>query len=133
MGGVRWHPFVEKRLRKSISCKKARLWTGNPRNWARCRSATYLSTPETNEHEELRYGWVVREPTPSAAHQLVMFDIHTALASSVSEHRLGCVVRHRWTSCSTRSKGLSSQPDLLVVLNERSYILRETACGERRI
>lgn len=88
----------------------------------------YLSTPETNEHEELRYGWVVRGPTAATAHQLVKFDIHKALASYVSEHRLGCVVDHLDVILDEKLR-LVVQPDLLVVLNERSSILREKVWG----
>jgi Uma2 family endonuclease len=88
----------------------------------------YLSGPESNEHQELRYGWLLREPTPATAHQLVMFDIHKALESYVSEHRLGCVVQHLDVILDEKLR-LVVQPDLLVVLNERSSILREKVWG----
>lgn len=88
----------------------------------------YLHTPETNEPEELRYGWLVREATPTATHQLVMSDIHAALSSYVREHRLGCVVAHLDVILDEELR-LVVQPDLLVVLNERRHILREKVWG----
>ena len=63
----------------------------------------YLSTPETNEHQELRYGWLVREAAPTTAHQLVMFDIHTALGRT-SASTGSAVSCNTWTSCWTRSQ-----------------------------
>jgi Uma2 family endonuclease len=84
----------------------------------------YLSTPESNEHQELRYGWLLREGVPSAAHQLVEADIHFALRSYVLDRRLGIVIGSVDVVLDEELR-LTVVPDLLVILNERDYILRE--------
>jgi Uma2 family endonuclease len=84
----------------------------------------YLSGPESTEYEELQHGWVVREGTPSTAHQVVMFAIHSALWSYVTEHRLGFVVGHLDVVLDEERR-LTVAPDLLFVLNERSCIVEE--------
>jgi Uma2 family endonuclease len=88
----------------------------------------YLSGPESTEYVELRYGWLVREGSPSTVHQVVMGAIHMALWSYVTDRRLGCVVQHLDVILDEELR-LVVQPDLLVVLNERSYILREKVWG----
>jgi Uma2 family endonuclease len=84
----------------------------------------YLRTPESNQPEELRYGWVVREPTPSTGHQAIMTGIQTAVVLYVTERALGFVVHHMDVVLDEKLR-LVVQPDLLVVLNERRHILRE--------
>lgn len=84
----------------------------------------YLSGPESTEYEELQYGWVVREGTPSTVHQVVQFAIHSTLWAYVTEHRLGFVVGHLDVVLDEERR-LTVAPDLLVVLNERSHIVRE--------
>lgn len=84
----------------------------------------YLSTPETNEHQELQYGWLLREGTPSAAHQLAERDIYVALRSHVLDRGLGVVVGSLDVVLDEELR-LTVAPDLLVILNERGYILRE--------
>lgn len=89
----------------------------------------YLSGPPSNEYVELRYGWLVREGMPSLAHQTVSGAIYMALWSYVIEHRLGFVVGHVDVVLDEERR-LIVAPDLLVVLNERSYIVRERCvCG----
>jgi Uma2 family endonuclease len=84
----------------------------------------YLSGPESSEYEELHYGWVMREGTPSTAHQVVSSAIDRALWAYVTDHRLGFVVGHLDVVLDEERR-LTVAPDLLVVLNERSHIVRE--------
>lgn len=84
----------------------------------------YLSTPESNEHQELRYGWFVSEGVPSVAHQAVEGDIYVALKSYVSDRRLGFVVGSVDVVLDEERR-LTVAPDLLVILNERRHIVRE--------
>jgi Uma2 family endonuclease len=84
----------------------------------------YLSGPESSEYEELQYGWVVSEGTPSTAHQTVSSAIDRALWAYVTDHRLGFVVGHLDVVLDQKRR-LIVAPDLLVVLNERIHIVRE--------
>jgi Uma2 family endonuclease len=84
----------------------------------------YLSGPESNEWQELRHGWYVREGFASTTHQLVEADIHAALRSHVLDRHLG-VVMGSVDVVLDEERRLVVGPDLLVILNERSYIMRE--------
>jgi Uma2 family endonuclease len=84
----------------------------------------YLSGPESNERQELRHGWYVREGFASTTHQLIEGDIYTALRSYVLDRRLGVVVG-TVDVVLDEERRLIVGPDLLVILNERSYIVRE--------
>ena len=88
----------------------------------------YLSTPESKDYEELHYGWLMREGCPATAHQAVAGDIYRALWSYVVERRLGFVVQHVDVILD-KERRLVVGPDLVVVLNERSNILREQVWG----
>jgi Uma2 family endonuclease len=88
----------------------------------------YLSTPETNEYQELRYGWLLREGTPSTGHQTVSGSIYMALRSFIFDRGLGFVVQHLDVILDEPLR-LVVQPDLLVVLNDRRQILRDRVRG----
>lgn len=84
----------------------------------------YLSGPESNEYVTLQYGWLMREGMPSIGHQTVSGAIYTVLKSYLIEHRLGFAVGHVDVVLDEERR-LIVAPDLLVVLNERSHIVRE--------
>lgn len=88
----------------------------------------YLSGPPSHEHVELRYGWLVRDGTPSTGHQTVSGSIYVALRSYVIERGLGFVVQHLDTILD-EARRLVVQPDLLVVLNDRRHVLTDRVRG----
>jgi Uma2 family endonuclease len=88
----------------------------------------YLSGPPSNEYVELRYGWLVRDGSPSTSHQTVSGCIHMALWSYILDRGLGFVVQHLDVILDEPLR-LVVQPDLLVVLNDRRHILRDRVRG----
>jgi Uma2 family endonuclease len=88
----------------------------------------YLSGPPSNEHVELRYGWLLREGTPSTSHHTVSGSIYRALWSYIRERGLGFVVQHLDVILDEPLR-LVVQPDLLVVLKDRRHILGDRVRG----
>lgn len=88
----------------------------------------YLSGPPSNEYVELRYGWLLRDGTPSASHQTVSACIHMALWSYILDRSLGFVVQHLDVILD-EPRRLVVQPDLVVVLNDRRQILTDRVRG----
>jgi Uma2 family endonuclease len=117
-------PIRQKAIAEIDVVKEGASWDEEPTELGPMSVSEYLSTPETNEHQELRYGWLVSEGVPSVAHQAVEGDIYVALRSYVSDRRLGFVVG-LVDVVLDEERRLTVAPDLLVVLNERSYIVRE--------
>ncbi len=88
----------------------------------------YLSGPPSNEYMELRYGWLLRDGTPSTSHQRVSACIQMALWSYILDRGLGIVVQHLDVILD-EPRRLVVQPDLVVVLNDRRQILTDRVRG----
>jgi Uma2 family endonuclease len=88
----------------------------------------YLSGPPSNEYVELRYGWLLREGSPSTSHQTVSACVHMALWSYILDRKLGVVVQHLDVILD-EPRRLVVQPDLVVVLNDRRRILTDRVRG----
>jgi Uma2 family endonuclease len=89
----------------------------------------YCKTPETNVHHELLYGWYVREGTNLRYHSLILGELFAQLAVHVKERALGWVIPSSTDIVLDRENHLVLQPDISVVLKNRTHILGDKVFG----
>lgn len=90
----------------------------------------YLSTAETTERSELRFGLAVREPAaPYFTHQRVVLRVARLLSAHVESRGLGEVVIAPVDVVLDRERALVVQPDVLFISTERLSIVGEHVWG----
>lgn len=92
-------------------------------------TADYFETPETNRHEELEFGLLVREAAVSGWHQGTVSWIMLKLFEHVRGRGLGEVRPAPCDVLLDEAKGLVLQPDVLVLLGERVELLGDKIFG----
>ncbi|MBI4487295.1 MAG: Uma2 family endonuclease [Acidobacteria bacterium] len=90
----------------------------------------YLSTAETTERSELRFGLAVREPAaPYFTHQQLVLRVARLLSAHVEPRGLGEVAIAPVDVILDRERALVVQPDVLFVSSGRLSIIREQVWG----
>jgi Uma2 family endonuclease len=82
----------------------------------------WFALPESNRHEELVHGWIVREASPSYGHQLSLMLLGVQLFDHVVKRGRGVVLEHI-DIVLDEGRRLVLQPDMVVLLNDRKHIV----------
>lgn len=90
----------------------------------------YLKLPETTDHEELEFGWIVREPTPNAMwHQGESAWLMHLLYDHVDGRGIGQVLAAPTGVVLDKERALVVQPDLMVLLADRVHYIGDQVWG----
>lgn len=84
----------------------------------------YFAGPEVQYRQELRFGWLVREPSSTYGHQTVVGRLLVALDAHVRASQAGVVVSSPMDVVLDRERALVVQPDILFVAAARTSICR---------
>jgi Uma2 family endonuclease len=89
----------------------------------------YLRTPETLLPQELVYGFVREAAAPRPGHQFAVVRFLVELVEHVEAQRLGRVLPSPIDVVLDRERGLVVQPDLIVMLRDRLYLVTDRVWG----
>lgn len=92
-------------------------------------TAEYLQTAETLRVQELVFGTMRVEESPSPRHQDLLLEIAVLLRVFVSQHRLGSVWIAPLDVILDASRALVVQPDLFYISNKRQDIITDRIWG----
>jgi len=105
------------------------VWEQLPPHGTIMTTAEYLQTVESMRVQELVYGILHVEDSPSVRHQNLLLELAVLMRVFVGQHKLGTVIIAPQDVILDPARALIVQPDLMFISNSRSEIISDHVWG----
>src|SRR5688500_15151054 len=112
-----------------VMSERPTVWGELPPDGAVLSTAEYLQTAESMRVQELIYGTLRVEESPSPRHQSLLLELAILMRVFVRQHRLGTVWIAPLDVILDPPRALILQPDLFFVSNSREHIVTDRVWG----
>ena len=105
------------------------MWGELPPNGTVMTTAEYLQTAESLRVQELIYGTLRVEESPTFRHQNLLLELTVLMRVFVGQHKLGTVCIAPLDVILDPARALIVQPDLMFISNQRHHMITDRIWG----